>query len=123
MAGHQVLCIEGMGTKGFFGGFCSPRSMANLLAPLYLCLPSLAQDSEGLMPHFSPGRHFQYAFPVDLIPLTLSCLHDTCIIYKTPPCLQGTEVIIEGLEGYATLPLRLCKIIEEPLAFSSMVSS
>lgn len=42
---------------------------------------------------------------------------------KFLPACQGTEVIIEGLEGYATLPLSLCEIIEEPLVFSSMVSS
>lgn len=80
---------RGNGDKVFLLGFCSPRSVANLLAPLYLCFPSLVQDSEALMPHFSPGRHFHHAFPVDLIPLTLSCLHGTCIIYKTPPCLPG----------------------------------
>ena len=63
-----------------------------MLAP-FMCALSSAQASDGLMPHFSPGRQFMHAFAIGFIPLTLSGLHGTCIIYNIPPCLPGVEEI------------------------------
>lgn len=74
---------------------------------LCLCFSSLPQASEGLMPHFSPGRHFQHSLSISFIPLRVSGVHGIYIIYKTPPCLlrEKGEDITEGLKGYATLSL------------------
>lgn len=94
--------------RAFFQSSCKLRSVAKYVGTLYVCFSSSAQASEGLMPHFSSGKHFLYAFAVGFIPLTLSGLLGTCIIYNIPACLQGGGDT-EDLKGYPTLPLSPCK--------------